>query len=138
MHYNTKTCLKMARDIERIASLTAELGSGKVHVPGAGKGSITSGTVLGPDDGDVVYALRCVKPQKNNSFGPGTCGVYEITRNGPGVAARGLKPKTTVGNLFGLGEQLARDATRLWGCVPERVSGFEGAKTGRRAKKGRR
>lgn len=137
MHYNTKTCLKMARDIERIANVTAHLASGEVHAPGAGKPTIR-GTVLGPDDGDVVYALRCVTPQKKGSFGPGTCGVYEITRNGPGVAAKGLKPKTTVGNLFGLGEQLARDATRLWGCIPERVSGFEGAKTGRRAKKGRR
>ena len=127
-----RQCSRMAGDIRRIAGITADLGSGNVGVPGSvSKGtSQIKGMGLGPEDNHVYYELSCVTKQKANAFGPGTCSVYEIKRQGPG--AKGLKKRATVGNIYGLAEQLSRDTARLWGCAPEKTPGFEGRRRRRR------
>jgi hypothetical protein len=92
-----------------------------------------TGSVFGEGDRQVFYGYRCAQKGK---FGPGTCSVYEITRSGPGVARLGLKSKDSVGNLYGLTEQLSRDIARMWCGTPEPTPGFE--RRGRSKKRSRR
>jgi hypothetical protein len=117
MARSQKSCLRMARDVERIADVTTSMADG----------AEISGLVLGPASNEIYYRLKCARKGK---FGPGDCTVWEIEREGPGV--RGLRAKDTVGNMHGLITQLARDLTRLWGCAPGREIGFEGARRRKR------
>jgi hypothetical protein len=116
-------CNLMTGDIERIAAVAAGLADGTKY----------SGLLLGPDERQIVYGLKC---QRKGKWGPGDCTVYEITREGPGVGR--LRKKTTVGNLYGLITQLSRDAARLWGCSPSPTPGFEGLRRKRTTKRRRR
>ena len=83
----------MANDVKRLADVAASLADG----------TMITGSVFGEGDRQIFYTYRCAQKGK---FGPGECSVYAIDRSGPGVTRLGLKPKDTVGNLFGLTTQL--------------------------------
>ena len=112
----------MAHDVKRLADTAASIADGVM----------IKGGVFGEGDRQIFYDYRCVREDK---FGPGPCSVFEIQRSGPGVAHLGLRPKDTVGNLFGLTTQLSRDIARMWCGAPEPTPGFEGR---RRSKRSRR
>jgi len=116
---SAKTCTTMAHDVERLADIAASFADG--HGP--------KGAVFGTGDRQIFYDFRCAIKGK---YGPGDCASYEIERTGPGVAKFGLKPRASVGNLFGLNDQLSRDIARMWCGVPEKTPGFEGKRRRRR------
>jgi len=129
---DAKQCSRMAGDIRRVGALAAELGSGKIGLGPqriGNRGGIRS-SVFGPPGHEIIYDYHCSRPQEAGDFGPGTCAVIEIERSGPGAAK--LRKRASVGNLFGLMEQLSRDIARAWGCTPEPTSGFEGARRRKR------
>jgi len=107
-----KACSRMANDVKRLADVAASIADGMM----------IKGSVFGEGDRQIFYEYRCAREGK---FGPGPCSVFEIQRSGPGVARLGLRPKDTVGNLFGLTTQISRDIARMWCGVPEPTPGFD-------------
>lgn len=110
----------MAHDVKRLADVAANFADG----------TRISGSVFGQGDNQIFYEYRCAQKGK---YGPGDCSVYAIERSGPGVSKLGLRAKDTVGNLYGLTEQISRDIARMWCGTPEPTPGFE-----RRARRGKR
>jgi hypothetical protein len=111
----------MAGDVKRLADVAA----------GFAEGTKFTGSVFGEGDNQIFYKYHCAQKGK---YGPGDCAVYAIERSGPGVARLGLRPSDTVGNLFGLTEQLSRDIARMWCGAPSPTPGFERHRTRRRTR----
>lgn len=122
-------------DINSIFDMAANLAASETHLPGVPveRGWRLSGTIIGPRGNEIEYQFSCRKPQSPGEFGPGTCSVIEIERSGPGAAK--LRKRTTVGNLYGLATQLARDVSRAWGVEPSPTRGFEGVRRRRRRRR---
>ncbi len=119
----TKKCDRMQLDMENIA----DLGVGLMRE----KKMTFYGTSIGTGQNQILYKLSCSR-KRSASHDLGPCATYNIERSGPG--AKGLKKKTGVGNIYGLMQQLSRDAARAW-CGPiSKTTGFEGARKKRRRK----
>jgi hypothetical protein len=125
-----RNCDDMASDFKQIGGLMAALASHDgegIYADGRIKG--LGNFTLGPRDASIDYEVICDRKQPLGRFGPGPCSNYVIRREGQGMAKHVLKKRTSVGNLHMLNLQLARDATRLWGCPPSVARGqFEGVR----------
>jgi len=115
------SCSRMSQDIQRLGSIASDVVGARKNKP------MIRGSIFGPKDNTIFYTWKCVRESKQL---PGGCGVFEITREGPG--SKGLKSTATVGNFHGLMKQLSRDIVRAWGCKPSETSGFEGTRKRRR------